>query len=61
MATTAGYRITIQSTRVVISDEHGHEHVISNHEARELAQRLLHAAAAAERAAHPRPAGRRTR
>ena len=50
-ATTAGYTITVLRGRIFLVDQHPDrgDCRISPHEARELAQRLLHAAAAAER------------
>ena len=58
-ATTAGFVVRIQGSRVLLIDvDHHHDPGMSAHEAKELAQRLLHAAAAAERnrpAGHPEP------
>jgi hypothetical protein len=49
-ATTAGFRITVRGRRVYLVDvEPTSDPGMSHHEATELAQRLLHAAAAAER------------
>ena len=53
-ATTAGWRVAVRGRRVYLVDvDHHRDPGMSHHEARELAQRLLHAAAAAERH-HPR-------
>ena len=50
-ATTAGYRVSVKGHRVYLVDaEPTSDPGMSHHEAKELAQRLLHAAAAAERA-----------
>ena len=50
-ATTAGFTVTVRGRRVYLVDqEPTSDPGISPHEAREIAQRLLHAAAAAERA-----------
>jgi hypothetical protein len=50
-ATTAGFVVSVRGRRVYLVDtEHGRDPGMSHHEAKELAQRLLHAAAAAERA-----------
>ena len=49
-ATTAGFRITVRGQRVYLIDvEPASDPGMSHHEARELAQRLLCVAAAAER------------
>jgi hypothetical protein len=49
-ATTAGFTISVRGRRVYLVDvEHSRDPGMSHHEAKELAQRLLHAAAAAER------------
>lgn len=49
-ATTAGFTVTVRGPRVYLVDvEHSRDPGMSHHEAKELAQRLLHAAAAAER------------
>lgn len=51
-ATTAGFSVTVRGRRVYLVDvEHHRDPGMSHHEAKELAQRLWHAAAAAERAA----------
>ena len=49
----AGYAISVKAGTIDLQDVHPDrdDHRISVHEARELAQRLLHAAAAAERQA----------
>jgi hypothetical protein len=49
--TTAGYTITVRAGRIYLVDQHPDrgDCRISVHEAKELAQRLWHAAAAAER------------
>jgi hypothetical protein len=49
--TTAGYSITVRFGRIFLVDQHPDrgDCRISPHEAKELAQRLWHAAAAAER------------
>jgi hypothetical protein len=50
--TTAGFTVTVRGRRVYLVDvDHHRDPGMSCHEARELAQRLWHAAAAAERAA----------
>jgi hypothetical protein len=50
-ATTAGFRVSVKGRRVILVDtEGGRDPGMSHHEAKDLAQRLLHAAAAAERA-----------
>lgn len=50
-ATTAGFKVTVRDTRVVLVDTmEGRDPGISPAEAREIATRLIHAAAAAERA-----------
>jgi hypothetical protein len=55
-ATTAGFSITVRGRRVYLVDiEHHRDPGMSHHEAHELAQRLLCAAHAAERAARPNP------
>lgn len=55
-ATTAGFKVTIKGRRVYLIDvEPARDPGLSHHEARELAQRLLCAAHAAERAARPNP------
>jgi hypothetical protein len=52
-ATTAGFVVSIKGRRVYLVDtEQGRDPGMSHHEATELAQRLLHAAAVAERNAH---------
>jgi hypothetical protein len=49
-ATTAGFSVTVRGRRVyLVDDDHHRDPGMSHHEAKELAQRLLHAAAAAER------------
>jgi hypothetical protein len=49
-ATTAGFVVSVRGRRVYLVDtEQGRDPGMSHHEAKELAQRLLHAAAAAER------------
>jgi hypothetical protein len=54
--TTAGFRVTVKGRRVYLVDaEPSSDPGMSHHEARELAQRLLCAAHAAERAARPTP------
>jgi hypothetical protein len=54
--TTAGFRVTVKGRRVYLVDaEPSSDPGMSHHEARELAQRLLCAAHAAERAARPDP------
>jgi hypothetical protein len=65
-ATTAGFRVTVKGRRVYLVDaEPARDPGMSHHEAKELAQRLLCAAHAAEQAARPtsltdrRPAGNR--
>lgn len=53
-ATTAGFTVTARGRRVYLVDvEHHRDPGMSHHEAKELAQRLLCAAAAAECAARP--------
>jgi hypothetical protein len=53
-ATTAGFTVTVRGRRVYLVDaEPTSDPGMSHHEARELAQRLLCAAAAAERAGKP--------
>jgi hypothetical protein len=50
-ATTAGFTATVRGRRVYLVEvEPSSDPSLSHHEAKELAQRLLHAAAAAERA-----------
>ena len=59
--TTAGFRVTVKGRRVYLVDvEPTRDPGLSHHEAKELAQRLLCAAHAAERAARPNldPGGR---
>jgi hypothetical protein len=59
-ATTAGFTVTVRGRRVYLVDvEPSSDPGMSHHEAKELAQRLLHAAAAAERAGQ-QPPGRRS-
>jgi hypothetical protein len=61
-ATTAGFTVTIRGRRIYLVDaEPASDPGMSHHEATELAQRLLCAAHAAERAAKPSspPARRR--
>jgi hypothetical protein len=54
IATTAGFRVTVRGRRIYLVDaEPARDPGMSHHEARELAQRLLCAAHAAERAARP--------
>jgi hypothetical protein len=54
MNTTAGFSVTVKGRRVYLVDqEPTADPGISAHEARELAQRLLCAAHAAERAGRP--------
>jgi hypothetical protein len=49
-ATSAGFRITVRGRRIYLIDvEPTGDPGMSHHEAKELAQRLLHAAAVAER------------
>jgi hypothetical protein len=49
-ATTAGFVVSTKGRRVYLVDaEHGRDPGMSHHEAKELAQRLLHTAAVAER------------
>jgi hypothetical protein len=53
-ATTAGFQVTVKGRRIYLVDsEPARDPGMSHHEARELAQRLLCAAHAAERAAGP--------
>jgi hypothetical protein len=60
-ATTAGFTVTVSGRRVYLVDQdHHRDPGMSHHEAKELAQRLLCAASAAERAARPDPEPRRT-
>ena len=60
-ATTAGFVVSVRGRRVYLVDaEPSSDPGMSHHEARELAQRLLHAAAAAERAGSGKPPRRRT-
>jgi len=48
--TTAGFSVSVRGRRVYLIDvEHHRDPGMSHHEAKELAQRLWHAAAAAER------------
>jgi hypothetical protein len=55
-ATTAGFTVTVRGRRIYLVDaEPPRDPGMSHHEARELAQRLLCAAHAAERAARPEP------
>jgi hypothetical protein len=55
-ATTAGFSVAVRGRRVYLIDaEPSSDPGMSHHEARELAQRLLCAAHAAERAARPSP------
>jgi hypothetical protein len=55
-ATTAGFRVAVKGRRGYLVDaEPARDPGLSCHEARELAQRLLCAAHAAERAAPPSP------
>jgi hypothetical protein len=50
-STTAGFTVTVRGRRIYLVDaEPTSDPGMSHHEAKELAQRLLHAAAAAERA-----------
>lgn len=59
-ATTAGFTVTVRGRRVYLVDaEPTSDPGMSQHEAKELAQRLLHAAAAAERAGSEQPPRRR--
>ena len=52
-ATTAGFVVSVRGRRVYLVDvEPTSDPGMSHHEATELAQRLLHAAAAAERHQH---------
>ena len=54
--TTAGFSVAVRGRRVYLIDaEPASDPGMSHHEARELAQRLLCAAHAAERAARPNP------
>lgn len=54
-ATTAGFKVSVRRSRVVLVDTlEGRDPGMSHHEANELAQRLIHAAAAAERALRSR-------
>jgi hypothetical protein len=49
-ATTAGFVVSVRGRRVFLVDtEQGRDPGMSHHEATELAQRLLHAAAVVER------------
>lgn len=60
-ATTAGFSVAVRGRRVYLVDaEPSSDPGMSHHEARELAQRLLCAAHAAERAARPNPVPRGT-
>jgi hypothetical protein len=55
-ATTAGFSVTVRGRRVYLVDaEPSSDPGMSHHEAKELGQRLLCAAHAAERAARPNP------
>ena len=55
-ATTAGFVVSVKGRRVYLVDaEPTSDPGMSHHEAKELAQRLLHAAAAAERATRQPP------
>jgi hypothetical protein len=55
-ATTAGFTVTVRGGRVYLVDaEPTSDPGMSHHEAKELAQRLLHAAATAERASQQLP------
>ena len=55
-ATTAGFTVTVRAGRIYLVDqEPTSDPGMSHHEAKELAQRLLHAAAAAERAGQQPP------
>ena len=55
-ATTAGFTVTVRGRRVYLVDvEHHRDPGMSHHEAKKLAQRLLCAAHAAERAGRPNP------
>ena len=59
-ATTAGFTVTVRGRHGYLVDaETSSDPGMSHHEAKELAQRLLHAAAAAECAGSGRPSGRR--
>jgi hypothetical protein len=59
-ATTAGFTVTVRGRRIYLVDQDpDSDPGISRHEARELAQRLLCAAAAAERAERGDPPRRR--
>ena len=61
-ASTAGFRVSIRGRRVYLVDaEPSSDPGMSHHEARELAQRLLCAAHAAERATRPHPQPERGR
>ena len=57
---TAGYSITVRGGRIFLVDQHPDrgDPRISPHEAKELAQRLWHAAATAERDQQARRAAR---
>ena len=58
-ATTAGFTVTVRGRRVYLVDaEPTSDPDMGHHEATELAQRLLHAAGAAERADQQPPARR---
>jgi hypothetical protein len=62
IATTAGFRVSVKGRRVYLVDaEPTSDPGMSHHEAKELAQRLLCAAHAAERAARPSPQPERGR
>ena len=55
-STTAGFSVAVRGRRVYLVDaEPSSDPGMSHHEARELAQRLLCAAHAAERATRPNP------
>ena len=55
-ATTAGFTVTVRGRRIYLVDaEPTSDPGMSHHEAKELAQRLLHAVAAAERASQQPP------
>ena len=59
-ATTAGFVVSVKGRKVYLVDvEPTSDPGMSHHEAKELAQRLLHAAAAAERAGSGQAARRR--
>jgi hypothetical protein len=53
-STTAGFTVSVRGRRVYLVDaEPSSDPGMSHHEAKELAQRLLHAAAIAERTGRP--------